>query len=95
MRCLLPVHRTATRYPAVSRMRVYGDAPIFRPDGKGVETVEANSPVMKPTFRLHVRPPEEHRAAERLPIRAVGLVEAVEQFLRRRLIRKRERTLRR
>jgi hypothetical protein len=49
---------------------------------------------MRPTFRTHVHKPSEYPPSVNSPVRALGLMEAVERFIRNQLLRKRERTLR-
>jgi hypothetical protein len=49
---------------------------------------------MRPTFRIRVHRPLAHSRITESPIRSFGLVEAIERFIRERLVRKRERTLR-
>jgi hypothetical protein len=49
---------------------------------------------MRPTFRTHLQKPSGHSVSSNTPVRALGLMEAVERFIRNQLLRKRERTLR-
>ena len=49
---------------------------------------------MRPTFRMRMHKPPGEFAAMHSPAHPVGLMDAVERFIRNQLMRKRERTLR-